>query len=167
MPNYVVINDKRVQIEGKITERQVSPWSGKINTGSTEFGDFAPCSIKEYSDLRGGVGVESEESDSDRLWSSTSVESTKARYITLGPLVVSAGDLATPPLQIIDFESATYVFGTSVSKYWDGSALQTADSSPLTTPTDAIVVTDTTDTYLVVCNGTSVRYATAATTWAA
>ena len=141
-----------------------------MGLGTQEFADFLPHSIKEYSDLRGGIGLENEEVDvptdtteesmrkRNRLWWSESIETTKNRYITLGPLVVSAGDLATPPLKIIDFAGVTYVFGTSVSKYWDGAALQAADASPLANLTDAIVFTDATNDYLIVCNGSDVRY---------
>ncbi len=157
----VILNSHLIEIEGEIIEKQVSPWSAKIGSGGTEFGNFLPCDIREYADLRGGLGLESEEEISERFYWANGVETTKDRYWTLGPLVVTAGAFNATPTKIIDFESITYAFSTGASWYWlAGTSTWTAtgDASPLSTPTDAIVFKDETDTYLAVCNGSDVRY---------
>ena len=157
---YVTLNGHQIDIKGKVKERTISPWTAKISSGSVDFGSFQPCDIIEWADCRGGIGLEQSNAESDQIAWSESVETTKERYLTLGPLVTSGGDFTTPLLKAIDLGSYTYFFGNSVSKYWTGSALAEADTSPLATPTDAIVYKDNTNTYLAVCNGTSARYAT-------
>lgn len=251
MPNNVLLNGKRIPIKGKVQERQVTPFSSKMSMGTQDFADFAPCSIREYSDLRGGLGKEMEKDVSDRFWWSESIETTKDGYITLGALVSTAGsfgsaggistytlasgtgysandvltvvqeggasgtitintvngsgvpltstlktagtgyavasglsttvapsggsgctvsitalaDGAVEPVKIIHYKSTTYAIGNSKCQYWTGSAWATADSSALATPTDALVFQDSTAIYLIVCNGSSVRYTSNGTSW--
>jgi len=156
---YVWLNDRQIEIDGQVSERQISPWTSKISSGgAVDFGSFAPHDIKEYADCRGGIGIERESADSDRLWWSEGIETTKERYLTLGALVISGGNLTTPPLAIIDFNSYTHFFGASVSQYWTGTTLAEADASPLATYTDVITMKDSTASYLICCNGSIVRY---------
>jgi len=156
----VVLNSIPIEIEGELREKPVSPWSARMSMGTQEYADYQPASVREYSDCRGGIGMESEEEPTDRVWSSTSIELTKARYTSLGPLVTDAGSLGTPPLLMIDFETDTYIFGTSKCYYNNSGTIAVADASALATPTDCIVFTDATDSYLIVCNGADVRYCT-------
>lgn len=156
----VILNSNPIEIDGKVIERQVSPWSAKISTGSQEFADFLPCSIREYSDLTGGIGLDSEKSVTDRLMWSESAETTKAGEITSGPEALAVGALGATPLKIIEFGGVEYVFSNSASHYNNsGTWTATGDASALATPTDAIVFKDSTATYLIVCNGSDVRYA--------
>ncbi|MCJ7612141.1 MAG: hypothetical protein MUP19_07755, partial [Candidatus Aminicenantes bacterium] len=150
-----------IEITGDITEKQVAPWAAKIGTGGSEFGNFTPCDIREYADLRGGLGLEAEEQPTQRFYWAEGVETTKDRYWTLGPLVSTMGALAATPLKIIDYKSTTYAFANGVSKYLvTGTSTWTAtgDASPLATPTDVITFKDATGNYLVVCNGADARY---------
>ncbi len=169
MAKYVVLNGVRYEIEGYVQERQVSPWAGKISMGSQNFADFQPCSVREYADLTGGIGLDKEIQESNRVSWSESIETTKAGEVTLGPLATTAGNFNAVPLKIIEFDGYMHALANSKSEYYNtsNSTWTEADASPLTTPTDALVVTDATDTYLVVCNGSDVRYATDKTTWAA
>lgn len=171
MENHVILNSIRYEVVGEVQEKQVAPWAAKIGTGGTEFGNFSPCDIREYADLRGGLGIEAEESPTQRFYWGEGVETTKDRYWTLGPLVSTMGAFNATPLKIIDFESETYAFANSKAMYLVGSTWTDADDgTELTTPTDAITFKDETDNYLVVCNGTSVRYTSAGhgtSAWAA
>lgn len=157
----IILNSHPIEITGDITEKQVAPWAAKIGTGGSEFGNFTPCDIREYADLRGGLGVESEEQPTQRFYWSEGVETTKDRYWTLGPLVNTMGALAAAPLKMIDYKSITYAFTDSASWYLvTGTSTWTAtgDASPLAAPTDAITFKDATGNYLVVCNGSDARY---------
>lgn len=156
---YVVLNDKRIDIVGKVKERTISPWTAKITSGNADFGSFQPCDILEYANLRGGIGIENTKDEGDRYWFAESMETTKERYMTLGPLVVDTGSMGTPPIKILDFGSNTMFIGSSVVYYWSGTTLTNcADTNALANVTDAIVVKDATATYLVTCNGSDVRY---------
>lgn len=168
---HVVLNNNHIEIDGEITEKQVAPFAPQLSTGSTEFKNYAPSSIEEWRDLRSGLGKESDEKNSGRLYWSTSIETTKDGYLTLGPLVTTAGSFGVQPIKILDFNGSgsmkTYAFGNSVGSVWNTgtSAWDEADSSALATPTDAIVVTDGTATYLLVCNGTEIRYTSDGSSW--
>lgn len=159
MSNKVVLNGKSLLIDGGVTKAYINPWSAKMSMGSQDFADYAPASVREYKDLRGGIGKENETEQTDRCTWSESMELTKEGYWTLGALVTSLDNFETPPLLMIDFEGYTYVWGTSKSEYNNAGTMATADPSPLATPTDVIVFQDSTDTYLIYCNGSDVRYA--------
>jgi hypothetical protein len=159
MSNKVSLNGKTLLIEGGVTKAYINPWSAKMSMGSQDFADYAPASVREYKDARGGIGLDSETEQTDRVSWSESMELTKEGYWTLGALVTTLDNFETPPLLMIDFEGYTYVWGTSKSEYNNAGTMATADPSPLATPTDVIVFQDATDTYLIYCNGSDVRYA--------
>lgn len=159
MGNKVVLNSVPINIEGVVTQRDINPWSAKLSLGSQDFADYQPASVREYRDCRGGIGKDAEEEQTDRLSWSESMEFTKQQYFSLGALKTVLGAFTTPLLLAIDFESATYFFGNSLSQYNNAGALATADAAPLATPTDVIVFTDATDSYIIYCNGSDVRYA--------
>jgi hypothetical protein len=163
----IILNSKQYDVEN-IVEKQVSPFITKIGNASLEWQNYAHCDVEEYRDFRGGLGLESEESLTGRFYWSDSVETTKEGYITLGPLVTTAGTFGAAPVTMQDFPVSgtmrTFAFGNSVAKYWTTS-WQTADSSALANPTDSIVATDATSNYLIVCNGADVRYTSDGTSW--
>ncbi len=160
MATYISLNGERYEVDETvgITEKQTSPWLAQLGSSNVEFGNYSPADVEEYRDFRGGIGKESEEKRAQRLWWSESIETTKEGYVSLGPLVTTAGAFNATPLKILDFASETYAFATSQSSYWTGTAWATADPSPLATPTDTIVFRDSTNDYLFACNGTAVRY---------
>ena len=170
---YVVLNNKLLEIDGEIIEKQVNPFTAQLGSGTVEFKNFAPCSIEEYRDLRGGIGLESEEKPSQRLYWSDGIETSKEGYWTLGPLVVTAGALGAQPIKFADFGGSgsvkTYVIADDICSVWNtagsGSWDDTDDGTALTDPTDMIVATDATATYLLVCNGTEIRYTSNGTSW--
>uniref|UniRef100_A0A6M3KFA0 Uncharacterized protein n=1 Tax=viral metagenome TaxID=1070528 RepID=A0A6M3KFA0_9ZZZZ len=163
----ITLNKVQYDIDS-IQEKQVTPFTAKISSGTVEWGDYAPCSIHEYRDFRGGLGLESEEKPSGRFYWSNGAETTKEGYLTLGPLVSTAGAFGVQPSRMEDFTVSgtkrTFVIGNSICKYWT-TDWQQADASALATPTDSMVVTDGTATYLVICNGVDVRYTSDGTTW--
>ncbi len=160
MSNKILLNGKPILIDGNVTKAYINPWSTKLSIGSQDFADYQPASVREYKDARGGIGKESEVEDTDRVAWSESMELTKEGYWTLGALVTQLDDFETPPLLMIDFEGYTYVWGNSKSEYNNAGSMATADPSPLANPTDVIVFQDTTDTYLIYCNGADIRYCT-------
>lgn len=166
----VMLNSKYLEIEDDIIEKQVNPFIAKIGTGGVEWKNVGTCDADEYRDLRNGLGLESEEKPSNRFYWANGIEATKEGYWTLGPLVTTAGTFGAAPVCMADFPISgtmrTFAFGDSVAKYWDTSAWQTADASALATPTDCLVATDATSTYLIVCNGADVRKTSDGTTWA-
>lgn len=156
---YIILNNKRIDIVGKVRERTISPWTAKITSGNADFGSFQPCDILEYANLRGGIGIENTKDEGDRYWFSESMETTKDRYITLGPLITDIGSIGTPAVKILDFGTDTMFIGSGVVYYWSGSALTNCnDTGALSNITDAIVVKDSSSTYMVMCNGSDVRY---------
>ncbi len=156
----VVLNGNVIQVEGKVKKQQIAPWNPKMSMGTQEFADYQPASVREWSDCRGGIGMESEEAPTDRLAMSYSVETTKAKVFTLGPLKQQQYDLSDRAMLIgVDFDGVTYIICTGYVFYVNAATLtDCGDLSALSTPTDAIVFTDTTDTYLIICNGADVRY---------
>uniref|UniRef100_A0A6M3L6K0 Uncharacterized protein n=1 Tax=viral metagenome TaxID=1070528 RepID=A0A6M3L6K0_9ZZZZ len=163
----ITLNSKQYDIDSMV-EKQVSPFTTKIGTPTVEWGNFAPCSVDEYRDLRGGLGLESTEGVTNRFYWADGVETTKEGYLTLGPLVTTAGTFGGYALKIIDFQNATYGLGNSLCKKWNTSTSAwdaSHDGTPLTTPTDAIVVTDATDEYLIVCNGANVQMTVDGAAW--
>ena len=68
------------------------------------------------------------------------------------------------PIKIIDFQDNTYVIQNSRILKWDGTNLDCVDNS-LPDPIDAIVVTDSTDEYLIVSSTIGSIYTTDGTTW--
>lgn len=173
MPIYVTLNDKRIEIVGEITEKQVAPWAAKIGTGATEFGNYLPCDVKEWRDLRGGLGLESEEKPTNRFYWSEGVETTKEGYIVPGPYIETAGALGATPIKLIDYKGTgswkTYVIADDICSVWNPSGTpawdDTDDGTALTDPTDMMVATDATATYLLTCNGTEIRYTSNGTSW--
>ncbi len=163
----IILNNTQYDVEN-IAEKQVSPFITKIGTSALEWQNYAHCDVEEYRDLRGGLGLEAEEQSSGRFYWSDGIETTKEGYITLGPLVSTAGTFGAAPVLMEDFPVSgtmrTFAFGNSVASYWTTS-WQTADESALANPTDSIVATDATSTYLIVCNGSDVRKTSDGTTW--
>jgi len=69
-------------------------------------------------------------------------------------------------VKIIDFEDNTYIIQNSRILKWDKTnSLLTCVDNTFASPIDAIVITDSTDSYLVVSSATSAFYTTDGTTW--
>lgn len=161
MSNKVVLNAVPIIIEGRLTEQQVSPWSSKMSMGNLDFPDYQPASVRGWRDLRGGIGKDTEEEETNRISWSESCELTKSQCFTLGALRTVLGAFTTPMLLGIDFEGYSVFFGNAVVMYNNAGTLTAADTTNhLSTPTDCIVFTDGTDSYLIYCNGADVRYTT-------
>lgn len=157
--NYVTLNGHQIRINGKVQERQVNPWAARITSGPPDFGSYSACEVREWNDFRGGIGIERESTPSDRIYES-SAETEKKGYI----VETLAGQSAHPVAincsykLFCDFEGVTYLFGDLVSRYYNNSYLPIADGAPLATPTDVLTMKDTTDNYLITCNGSAIRY---------
>ena len=159
------LNGKQYKITGDIVKRAINPWIASITSGTREYSSFQTAQLKEYHDLRNGIGLESDlTTESSRTWFTEGVDFTTPRSAVLGPLVTTAGSFGVAPVKIIDFQGKTYAIGHNQISEWSGSAWTSRDTS-LASPLDAIVITDDTDEYLIVSSATLVIYSTDGTTW--
>jgi hypothetical protein len=160
--------------DGTIQRRNINPRAARFETGIPGYSSFTQGSAEAWKGLRGGIGHKYHTSSGNEdCYFSDGLDATHRSGTILGPKVNTAGTgdgaFGVAPVKIIDFEGSTYAFGNSVAKKWNTgtSAWDTADSSALASPLDAIVCTDVTDTYLVVSNATSARYTTNGSSWSA
>ena len=162
----IILNDKYYKVTGEIIKRAINPWKASIRTaGGLEYQSFQNAELEEWHDLRNGIGLESElPAESARLWWSEGIDFSSPRSAVLSPLVTTAGTFGVAPVKIIDFGGKTYAIGNSKISEWSGSAWTPRDTS-LANPTDAIVVTDSTDEYLVVCSATQALYSIDGSIW--
>ena len=171
MSREILLDSKRFQITGEIVRKNINPWTAKISSGSREYSDLSQASLREWHDLRGGLGLESElATETGRFYWSEGVDTSIERCLIPGPKVNTAATFGVAAVKIIDFAGDTYAIGTSVCKVWDPTgtpAWDVADAAALASPLDAIVVTDETSTYLVVSNATAARYTTDGSSWSA
>ena len=165
----VLLDSKYYNVkDGTVQRRNINPRAARFDTGSPGYSSFTQGSAIAWKGLRGGIGHKYQSGTEECYWSE-GVDATHRGTIVLGPKINTAGTFGVAPVKIIDFGGSTYAIGNSVCKKWNTgtSAWDTADSSALASPLDAIVVTDSTDSYLVVSNATSARYTTDGSTWSA
>ncbi len=158
----ITLNGHQIRVKGKVQERQVNPWSARISSGPIDFGSFNPCQVREFNDFRGGLGIETESAPSDRYWWGLDLQLNTKSYMSLGPLKIdSAQTFKGLGKMFCDFEGSIFMFGNGVSAYKDvDGQWEIADGAPLVNPTDCLTIRDTTDNYMVVCNGSDIRYTT-------
>jgi len=160
------LNGVYYPIHSDIVQRRLNPWKAKIGAGGLEYSDFQQAEMEEYFDLRNGIGKKrGVGSDARQDWSE-GIDFANEGQAVLGPLVTTAGTFGVAPVKIIDFEGATYAIGDSqISKWNTGTSAWDSKDTSLANPIDAIVVTDSTDSYLVVSSAVQAIYTTDGTTW--
>jgi len=147
--------------DGTIQRRNINPRAVRFDTGLPGYASFTEGSAKAYKGLRGGIGhkYDTGEGTEECYWSE-SLDATHHGGIIQGPKIntagTGAGAFGVAPVKIIDFDSGTYAIGNSQISKWNttDSDWDSVDTS-LASPIDAIVVTDDTDTYLVVSSATA------------
>ena len=112
---------------GQITQRQINVWKGELGTAGLTYSDYANAQLEEYSDLRNGIGLESDVSNrSASLWFSEGVDFTTARKTVLGPLVNTTGDRSPPDAPAIanaDMElNSDWIGGNRDGGYYHGGS---------------------------------------------
>jgi hypothetical protein len=160
--------------DGTIQRRNINPRAARFETGTPGYASFTQGSAMAWKGLRGGIGHKYQEgSGNEECYFSDGLDATHRSSIIQGPKINTAGTgdgaFGVAPVKIIDFGGSTYAVGNSVCKKWNTgtSAWDTADSSALASPLDAIVVTDSTDSYLIVSNATSARKTADGSSWSA
>ena len=150
-----------------ILKKTVNPWKAAIKqTGTLEYSDFSNAEFEEYHDFRNGVGQNRGVGSDARTQWTEGIDFTIDGQTVLGPLVITAGAFGVAPVKIIDFQSGTYAIGNSLISKWN-TTTEVWDSvcTYLTSPIDAVVVTDATDEYLVVSSATEAFYTVDGATW--
>uniref|UniRef100_A0A6M3KBF4 Uncharacterized protein n=1 Tax=viral metagenome TaxID=1070528 RepID=A0A6M3KBF4_9ZZZZ len=150
-----------------IDQRAINPFIGKLGgAGSPTYSDFSQASAEEYFDFRNGIGKKRGIASESRLDWSEGLDFTTEGQAVLGPLVTTAGAFGVAPVKIIDFQSGTYAIGNSqISKWNTGTSSWDSKDTSLASPLDAIVITDSTDEYLIVSSALYSIYTVDGATW--
>ena len=153
--------------DGTIQRRNINPRAARFETGIPGYSSFTQGSAEAWKGMRGGVGHKYHASSGTEEWYwSEGLDGTHRSGVILGPKTNTAGTFGAAPVKIIDFESKTYAIGASKISQWNtGTSAWDSKETGIASPIDAIVVTDSTDTYLVVSDATSAKYTTDGTTW--
>ena len=163
----VILDGKSYKVSGQIQRRNINPRAARFDTGLPGYASFTQASVEVWKGLRGGVGHKYQKSSqTEECYFSEGVDASHDTGIILGPKVNTAGTFSKAPVKIIDFEGKTYAIGDDLISEWSGAAW-TSRETGISDPLDAIVFTDSTDTYLVVSNATSAKYTTDGTNWSA
>jgi len=165
----VLLDSKYYKVDGLIQRRNINPRAARFDTGQSGYASFTQGSAEAWKGLRGGIGHKYHDgSNTEECYWSEGLDATHRSSVILGPKVNTAGTFGAAPVKIIDFEGSTYCIGPSkISKWNTGTSAWDSKETGIASPLDAIVVTDSTDTYLVVSDATSAKYTTDGTTWAA
>jgi len=155
--------------DGTIQRRNINPRAARFETGTPGYASFTSGSAKAWKGLRGGIGHKYDTgSGTEECYFSDGLDATHQSGIVQGPKIniagTGAGVFGAAPVKIIDFESKTYAIGASKISQWSGTAW-TSKETGIAAPLDAIVVTDSTDSYLIVTDATSAKYTTNGTNW--
>jgi len=164
----ISLNGVFYPIHSDIISRRINPWKAKLGAGSLEYSDFSQAEMEEYFDFRNGIGKKRGVGSDARLDWTEGIDFSVEGQAVLGPKVNTAGAFGVAPVKIIDFESGTYAIGSSqISKWNTGTSAWDSKDTSLASPIDAIVVTDSTDSYLIVSSATDAVYTTDGETWTA
>ena len=153
--------------DGTIQRRNINPRAARFETGIPGYSSFTQGSAEAWKGLRGGIGHKYHTSSgSEECYWSEGLDATHHGGIVQGPKINTAGAFGAAPVDIIDFEGGTYATGNAkISKWNADTPAWDSKETGITSPLDAIVVTDSTDTYLVVSNATTAKYTTDGETW--
>lgn len=165
----VKLDDKYYTVkDGTIQRRNINPRAARFETGIPGYSSFTSGSAEAWKGLRGGVGHKYQEgSGKEECYWSEGLDATHHSGIIQGPKINTAGTFGAAPVKIIDFESKTYAIGASKISQWSGTSWGTPKDTSIASPLDAIVVTDSTDSYFVVSDATSAIISTDGSNWSA
>lgn len=160
-----------IKADTDIQRRNINPRAARFETGVPGYSSFTQASVEAWKGMRGGIGHKYQESSgTEECYWSEGVDASHHGGTILGPKINTAGTgegvFGAAPVKIIDFGGKTYAIGASKISEWSGTAW-TSRETGISSPLDAIIVTDATDTYLVVSNATSAKYTTDGTSWSA
>jgi len=158
--NYYTVKD------GTIQRRNINPRAARFETGTPGYSSFTSGSAKAWKGLRGGIGHKYDTgTGAEECYWTEGLDATHHSGIVPGPKINTAGSFGAAPVKIIDFGGKTYAIGASKISEWSGTTWGTPKETGIAAPLDAIVVTDSTDTYLIVTDDTSAKYTTDGSSW--
>lgn len=164
----VLLDSKYYKVkDGTIQRRNINPRAARFETGIPGYSSFTQGSAEAWKGLRGGIGHRYHTSSgSEECYWSEGLDASHRSGIVQGPKINTAGTFGAAPVAIIDFESKTYAIGASKISQWNtGTSAWDSKETGIASPLSVFVVTDSTDTYLVVSDATSAKYTTDGTTW--
>ena len=163
----VLLDSKYYETSGDIKRRNINPRAARFETGIPGYSSFTQGSAEAWSGLRGGIGHKFQKSSgAEECYFSNGLDASHDMGVIPGPKINKAGTFGKAPVKIIDFGGKTYAIGDDLIAEWSGTAWTSRDTN-VSDPIDAIVFTDTTDSYLVVSNATAARYTTDGSSWSA
>ena len=148
--------------DGTIQRRNINPRAARFETGVPGYASFTSGSAEAYKGLRGGIGHKYHTSSgSEECYWSEGLDATHHGGVVQGPKIFATATFGKAPVDIIDFEGGTYAIGDDLIAKWNaGTPAWDSKETGISDPLDAIVVTDSTDTYLVVSNATKSKNTT-------
>jgi hypothetical protein len=173
MRREVLLDSNYYEITDDIHRRNINPRAARFETGPSGYSSFTQASVEAWKGMRGGIGHKYQKSSgTEECWWSEGVDSSHDGGIILGPKINTAGTgdgaFGVAPVKIIDFEDSTYAVGNNKIAKWNTStSAWDTKKNDFASPLDAIVVTDSTDSYLIVTSGTAAVYSTNGTSWPA
>ena len=167
--SQVLLDSQYYDVSGPIMRRNINPRAARFDTGLPGYASFTQASVEVFKGLRGGIGHKYLKGhQTEECYFSDGLDASHDGGIILGPKVNTAGTFGKVPVKIIDFEGSTYAIGDDLIAKWNtGTSAWDSKDTNVSDPIDAIVVTDSTDSYLVVSNATAARYTTDGTSWSA
>ena len=154
--------------DGTIQRRNINPRAARFETGIPGYSSFTQGSAEAWKGLRGGIGHKYQiSSGTEDCYFSQGLDATHNAGVIQGPKINTAGTFGAAPVEIIDFGGKTYAIGASKISEWSGTSWGTAKETGIAAPLDAIVVKDSTATYLIVTDATSAKYTTDGSSWSA
>ena len=165
----ILLDGNYYNTSGEILRRNINPRAARFDTGAPGYSSFTQGSTEAWKGLRGGIGRKyQDQSGQEECYWSEGMDASHQGGVILGPKVNTAGSFGKAVVKIIDFEGGTYAIGDDLIAKWNTgtSAWDTKDTG-VSDPIDAEVITDSTDTYLVVSSASAARYTTDGTSWSA
>jgi hypothetical protein len=153
--------------DGTIQRRNINPRAARFETGIPGYSSFTQGSAEAWKGLRGGIGHKYQiSSGTEECYFSQGLDATHNAGVIQGPKINTAGTFGAAPVKIIDFGGETYAIGDDLIAEWNDPSWTERDTG-VSDPLDAIVVRDSTATYLIVTNATGARYTTDGSSWSA
>ncbi len=153
--------------DGTIQRRNINPRAARFETGVPGYASFTQGSAKAWKGMRGGIGHKYQTSSGTEEWYWTEgLDGSHRSGVIQGPKINTAGTFGKAPVKIIDFGGKTYAIGDDLIGEWNDPSWTERDTN-VSDPLDAIVVKDSTATYLIVTNATGARYTSDGSSWSA
>ena len=165
----ILLDSNYYETSGDILRRNINPRAARFDTGLPGYSSFTQGSAQAWKGLRGGIGRKyQDESGVEECYWSEGMDASHQGGVILGPYINTAGTFGKAVVKIIDFNGSTYAIGDDLVAKWNtGTSAWDSQDTGVSDPIDAEVITDSTNTYLVVSSATAARYIGIGGSWAA